>query len=68
MHDGLFLLTCWTHSVELLFVILQNIQDLVTDHARTDRDVYVSDLSHTASDVTLSFHRVSHSPRVVKIL
>ena len=27
-------------------------------HARTDRDVYVSDPWHTASDLTLSFHRV----------
>ena len=26
-------------------------------HARTDMDVYVSDPWHTASDVTLSFHR-----------
>ena len=27
-------------------------------HAHTDRDVYVNDPWHTASDVTLSFHRV----------
>ena len=27
-------------------------------HARTDRDVYVSDAWHAASDVTLSLHRV----------
>ena len=27
-------------------------------HARTDRDVYVSDARYTVSDGTLSFHRV----------
>ena len=41
-------------------------------HARTDRDVYVSDPWHTASDVTLSFRRFELLlvifSRVVKIL